>query len=305
MFRLTPWSNDPVTESSGEAFYLRDEESGKFYSPSPAPARGKTPYTTRHGFGYSYFEHVEGGISSEMAVFVAMDAPVKFITFKIRNRSTAGRRLSLSAFFELVLGDRRSSNLMHIVTEVDPKTGAILASNPYNPDFSERAVFLDCSETNRTLTGDRLEFLGRNGSPERPAAMDRVGLSGRAGAGLDPCAAMQCVFDLAPGQEKEIAFIFGCGRDKNDARTLVNRFRGTGKAREAVEHVWEYWNNTLGAVYVQTPVASVNYLVNGWLLYQTLGARYLGTQRVLSVGRGVWIPRSVAGCDGRWSTRSR
>jgi cyclic beta-1,2-glucan synthetase len=273
-FRLTPWNNDWIGDASGEAFYVRDEESGRFWSPTALPAPGPWPYTTRHGFGYTTFEYSDGEISTEMTTYAAVDAPVKFVVLKVRNGSGRARRLSLTAFFELVLGERRSANQPHIVTELDSKTGALMARNPYNSEFSERVVFLDCSRLQRTMTGDRQEFLGRNGRPGEPAAMARAHLSGRVGAGLDPCAAMQAMFDLAQGQETEIAFVFGSGRDLNEARDLIVRFGGVEAARSALTEVWNYWNRTLGAVRVETPDASLNYLANGWLLYQTLACRF-------------------------------
>jgi cyclic beta-1,2-glucan synthetase len=272
-YRLTPWNNDPISDPSGEMFYLRDEESGRFWSPTPQPARGPMPYATRHGFGYSIFEYTEDGITTEMWTYVATDAPVKFTVIKMRNNSGRPRRLSATGIFELVLGSHRAANLLHIVTEVDPKSGALLARNAYNTEFNDRVAFLDTSEAQRTVTGDRNEFFGRNGSTANPAGMLRSRLSGRVGAGLDPCAAMQVMVDLADGEEREIAFTFGSGRDLTDARNLVNRFRGTGPARAALEGVWGFWNRTLGAVYVQTPDASLNFLANGWLLYQVLSCR--------------------------------
>ncbi len=272
-YRLTPWNNDPISDPSGEMFYIRDEESGRFWSPTPQPARGPMPYATRHGFGYSIFEYTEDGITTEMWTYVATDAPVKFTVMKMRNNSGRPRRLSATGIFELVLGSHRGANLLHIVTEVDPKSGALLARNAYNSEFSDRVAFLDTSEAQRTVTGDRNEFFGRNGSAANPAGMARTRLSGRVGAGLDPCAAMQVMVDLADGEEREIAFTFGSGRDLADARNLVNRFRGTGPARGALEGVWGYWNRTLGAVYVETPDASLNFLANGWLLYQVLSCR--------------------------------
>ena len=272
-YRLTPWNNDPVSDPSGEAFYVRDEESGRFWSPTPLPARGAMPYTTRHGFGYSVFEYIEDGVETEMRTYVATDAPIKFFVIKLRNTSARPRRISVTGVFDLVLGSHRPANLPHVVTEVDPKSGALLARNPYNSEFGDRVTFLDTSEAQRTVTGDRTEFIGRNGSPANPAGMGRTRLSGRVGAGLDPCAAMQVSVDLADGQEREIAFTFGSGRDLADARNLVNRFRGTGPARAALEGVWNYWNRTLGAVHVQTPDASLNFLANGWLLYQVLACR--------------------------------
>jgi len=275
-FRLTPWNNDAISDVSGEAFYVRDEESGQFWSPSPLPARGPMPYSTRHGFGYSVFEYTGDGISTELRMYVATDAPVKFITIKLRNRSGRARRVSVTGFFELVLGDLRETNSPHVVTEVDPRTGALFAHNAYNSEFAQRVVFLDSSEATRTLTCDRGEFLGRNGNSTNPACLSHARLSGRVGAGLDPCAAMQVMLDMADGQEREIAFTFGSGRDLIDTRNLVTRFRGMNAARTALLAVNNFWNRALGVLYVETPDASVNFLANGWLLYQVLASRVWG-----------------------------
>ncbi|MFA4901320.1 MAG: glucoamylase family protein [Desulfobaccales bacterium] len=272
-FRLTPWGNDPVSDASGEAFYLRDEETGHFWSPMPLPSRGALPYASRHGFGYSVFEHTEDGISSEMWVYVALDAPIKFTVLKVRNVSGRERRLSATGYVEWVLGEQRAKSALHVFTEVDPNSGALLARNPYNTEFTDRVAFFKVDATIRTLTGDRTEFLGRNGTRRSPAALSRLRLSGKVGAGLDPCAALQVPFELAPGQEREIVFTLGVGRDVDDARDLVQRFRGPTAARDALDAVWQFWNHTLGAVQVETPDQSLNVLTNGWLLYQTLACR--------------------------------
>ena len=137
-FRITPWYNDPVSDSSGEAFYIRDEERGHYWSPMPLPCRGATPYVTRHGFGYSVFEHTERGISSEAWVYVALDASVKFTVLKITNNSGRPRRLSVTGYAEWVLGDLRPKSAMHVVTEVNPDSGALFARNPYNTEFAGR-----------------------------------------------------------------------------------------------------------------------------------------------------------------------
>jgi cellobiose phosphorylase len=274
-FRLTPWHNDPVTDASGEAFYLRDEKSGRFWSPTPLPARGETPYVSRHGFGYSVFEHTEDGIHTELWVYVARDAGMKFSVLKVRNLSGRQRRLSATGYVEWVLGDLRPKTLMHVTTEVDPYSGAIYARNRYNTEFPERVAFFDVDDTNRTVSCDRSEFIGRNGSLENPDAMTRTHLSGRMGSGLDPCAAIQVAFDLADGQERQITFRLGLGGipGGDDAHRLVQRYRGADAARRALEAVWQYWNHTLGAVQVDTPDQSLNVLANGWLVYQTLACR--------------------------------
>jgi len=275
-FRLTPWSNDPVRDPTGEAIYIRDEQTGRYWSPTPGPARGVTPYVIRHGFGYTVFEHTENGITSELWVYVAMDASVKFSVLKLRNISGQPRRLSVTCYLEWVLGDLRHKSLLHVRTEVDIKTGALLARNYGNTDFPGRIVFLDVNDAARTLTGDRKEFIGRNGNLAQPAAMKRTGLSGKVGAGLDPCGAMQVVFDLATGQERETCFRLGVGRNPADVHNLVHRFRRTDACRGTLEGVWAYWCRTLCAVSVDTPDPAVNVMANGWLLYQTLGCRLWG-----------------------------
>ncbi len=275
-YRLTPWNNDPVSDTCGEALYLRDEESGRYWSPSPSPARGSNHYVSRHGFGYSIFDYTEDGITTELCVYVATDASVKFCKLKITNRSRRQRSLSVTAYWEIVLGESRSKSLPHIVTENDAASGAILARNVYSTEFGDRVAYFNCSEATRTVTGDRTEFIGRNGNLARPTAMQRVRLSGRVGAGYDPCAAMQAPFTLADGQERTITFTIGAARSLADARGLAQRFRSVDSANLAIHAVWDYWSHTLGVVHVETPDASVNFLTNGWLIYQTLSSRMWG-----------------------------
>ncbi|HVV81583.1 MAG TPA: glucoamylase family protein, partial [Kofleriaceae bacterium] len=272
-YRLTPWHNDAVGDASGEAFYLRDEEDGRVWSPTPLPAPADAGYVSRHGFGYSVFEVTHGGIASELTVFVAADAPVKFGAFRLRNLSGRARRISITGYAELVLGTSQAAQRPHVVTELDGRSRGLLGRNAYNSELAARVAFLDCSEDARSVTGDRTAFLGRNGTPARPVGLAATRLSGTVGAGYDPCLAMQTVVELADGQEREVVFTFGSGRDLADARNLIQRFRGTGPARAALEGVRGHWRRTLGAVTVRTPEPALDVLANGWLLYQVLGCR--------------------------------
>ncbi|MEO7726209.1 MAG: glucoamylase family protein, partial [Burkholderiales bacterium] len=160
-FRLTPWANDAVSDAGGEAFYIRDEETGHFWSPSPSPCRGAAPYVSRHGFGYSTFEYAEGGIRSELTVYVALDAAVKFSVLKIANTSGRPRRLCATGYAEWVLGDLQPKTAMHVITEIDPASGGLCARNAYNTEFAERTAFFDVDDATRTVSGDRAEFIGR------------------------------------------------------------------------------------------------------------------------------------------------
>ncbi|OYO32587.1 cyclic beta 1-2 glucan synthetase [Janthinobacterium sp. PC23-8] len=273
-FRLTPWHNDPVSDLSGEAFYIRDEESGQFWSPTALPARGSGDYVTRHGFGYSVFEHCESGISSELCTYVALDAPVKYAVVKLRNDSGTARRLSVTGYIEWVLADLRAKSGMHVVTEVDSISGALFARNNYNTEFSGRVGFFNTDASIRSITCDRNEFIGRNGSLAQPAALRRVRLSGKAGTGLDACAAIQVPFELQPGQEREIVFILGVGGRRNaDASTMVQRHMGKDAARNALANVRAHWASTLGAVRIETPEPTLDVITNGWLMYQTIACR--------------------------------
>ena len=276
-FRLTPWSNDPVGDANTEAYYLRDEESDRFWSPTLLPSGGAAPYVTRHGFGYSVFEHSEEGIDSELVVYVAIDAPVKFVALKLHNGSGRRRRLSVTGYLEWVLGDERAKTQMHVNTEIDPSSGALFARNPYNTEFAGRIAFFDVDDVaGATVSGDRNEFLGRNGTLRNPAAMRRPALSGVVGAALDPCAAIRLPFELADGQTSEIVFRLGVGGSAEQARQLVQRWRGSVAAHDALTAVKQYWQHTLGAVRVETPDPSLDVLTNGWLVYQILACRLWG-----------------------------
>lgn len=274
--RLTPWSNDSIGDPSGEVLYIRDESNRRFFTPTPWPQTSDSAYTCRHGFGYSIFEHREEDLESILTTYVAIAAPVKFLVLKLKNHSGHSRTVSIFAAMDLVLGDLRSKQAMHVVTELEPLTGAILARNSYNSEFPEVVTFFACSETVRSVSGDRAEFLGRNGDPSNPMAMRLPRLSGHLGPGLDPIAAMQTRVELPPGAEREVVFVLGAGNDSAEAVALAQYHRGVAAARVALEQVWQFWNDKLGVLNVETPDVAMNVMVNGWLPYQVLSCRMWG-----------------------------
>ncbi len=271
--RLTPWSNDPVSDPNTEALYIRDEESGRFWSPTLLPTRGTGDYVARHGFGYSTFEHAADGIESTLRVFVAIDAPVKFSMLTLRNRSGRVRRLSVTGYVEWVLGDERTKTAMQVVTGLDGETGALFASNAYNTDFAGRTAFFDVEGAERSACGDRGDFFGHAGSLAAPAAMAEAALSNRVGAALDPCAALRVTLELAPNEEREAVFMLGAGKSEDEARSLVRQWRGPERAQAALAAAQDHWRRALGVVQVRTPDPAVDALANGWLLYQVIASR--------------------------------
>jgi cellobiose phosphorylase len=278
-FRLTPWYDDPVTDESGEAFYLRDEASGHVWSPTPFPVRASGRYRVRHGFGYSVYECTERGIASSLKLFVDVVEPVKYAVLTLHNTTNRTRRISVTGYVDWILGDLHAKTQMHVVTDYDEAGHCITATNNYNTEFDQRSGFLavDTPHVNGSsigVTADRMEFLGRNGSLRHPAAMSQQRLAGKFGAGLDPCAALQLPVDLAGDESVEIVFRLGAGRTREDALAVEARTRGPLAAEAAYAAVEHYWATTLGVVQVTTPDPAVDVLANGWLLYQTIACRY-------------------------------
>ncbi|MDB5257450.1 MAG: glycosyltransferase 36 [Chitinophagaceae bacterium] len=272
-YRLTPWSNDPVSDVGGEAFYLRDEETGMFWSPSSFPVQGASPYIVTHGFGYSTFEHEEQGLISETTTFVDKETSIKFIVIKIKNKSGRERKLSATGYLEVTLGDVRSKTNMHIISEYNSNNGALLFRNRYNSAFSDRVMFFKVEGVRQSFTTDRLEFIGKNKTLKDPKALYRSKLSGRIGAGMDTCAALQVKFDLLDGEEKEIIFQMGNEINSQSAHAVIFKFANPQAVAESLRKVKEYWEETVSAVQVTTPDVALNTLANGWLTYQTIACR--------------------------------
>ncbi len=271
---LTPWSNDPVSDRSGEAFYLRDEVSGEVWSATALPIRDETLTSiSRHGHGYSRFEREAHGIAVNLLQFVPLADPIKISRLELRNTSGRTRHLSVTGYVEWVLGPSRTASSPFVATEVDPETGALFARNAWNPAFGERVAFADFGGRQTDWTGDRREFIGRNGALANPAALMRdTPLSNTVGAGLDPCAALRTVVTLPPNGTVELVFLLGQAASTQDARRLVSSTRAadlTGMMSE----VTAFWEDTLGAIKVKTPDRPLDIMLNGWLLYQTIAAR--------------------------------
>ena len=272
--QLTPWSNDPVTDRAGEAFYIRDEESGELWSPTALPVRDpKATYLARHGHGYSRFEHLGHGIAAELTQFVPVHGSIKISRLVLRNRSGRARHLGVTGYVEWVLGTSRSASLPFVSTEIDATTGAMFARNPWNATFGSRVAFFDMAGRQTDWTGDRREFIGRNGTLASPAALlDDRSFSKAVGAGLDPCGVIGRKFDLPANGSVELVFFLGQAAGAEEARELIAHYRAADLDSVRAD-VARHWDDVLGAVEVRTPDRPMDIMLNGWLLYQTLACR--------------------------------
>jgi cyclic beta-1,2-glucan synthetase len=273
--QLTPWSNDPVVDPSSEAIYLKDLESGELWSPTASPIRKPdADYLVRHGMGYSRFGTDWHGIRSELTLFVAERDPVKFFQLRLADRSGRTRTISITGYVEWVLGFTRAKTAPYIRTEIDPETGAIFATNPMDPEFGGRVAFFDLGGRPAASTSDRSEFIGRNGTLERPAALFREeALSGTHGSALDPASVLQTVLKIPANGEVEATFLLGQAETRDEARLLVKKYRRQSPTDELVRGRAR-WEERLGKLQVRTPDRAMDILLNGWLLYQTLACRF-------------------------------
>ncbi|HVJ43470.1 MAG TPA: glucoamylase family protein, partial [Dongiaceae bacterium] len=277
--KLTPWSNDPVSDMPGEAIYIRDEESGEFWGATALPGcagegADDITYIARHGHGYSRFEHTSHGIELDLLQFVPLRDPIKITRLRLRNTSGRTRRLSITTYVEWVLGAERGAAAPFIMTRIDPKTGALFAQNPWNTTFKSCTAFIDLGERQTEWTGDRGEFIGRNGMLSEPAALNPgTVLSNRVGAGLDPCGVLRAPADLAPGEVAEFTFLLGDAATESDAQVLVNRYRAID-LDAVLSEVSAHWAEMLGVIQVKTPDRAMDIMLNGWMLYQTLACRF-------------------------------
>ncbi|CAN5907458.1 hypothetical protein BH23GEM7_BH23GEM7_02370 [soil metagenome] len=272
-YRLTPWHNDPVSDPPGEVLYLRDEESAEVWSATPAPIRHDTPYDVCHGAGCSSFEHEHARILTQLTLGIAADAPVKLSLLRVTNCDTRPRRLTVTAYVEWSLGVLREHTQHQVHTEFDHATGAIFARNHFDAEFAERVAFCALSAPLRSHTGDRREFLGRNGDLADPAALREAALGGTTGAGVDPCAALQCGVELAPGETHEVVVLLGAAAGEAEARRLIGEYQQVARANAALERTVQEWADRLSVITVRTPEPSFDAMLNRWALYQALACR--------------------------------
>jgi cyclic beta-1,2-glucan synthetase len=273
--RLTPWSNDPVVDPSGELLYLRDEEDGSIWSPTPRPLGAGQHFVVRHGQGYSSFEHTQSAIKHRLSLFVSPHENVNFFRLELTNLGKHSRRLSLFALVEWVLGSNRDQNRMSVVTSWDRDAEALFATNPLSA-FHDRYSFFTATRPVRGFTADREEFFGLGGSRERPKALERGTLSGRQGAGLDPCAALHVPLELRAGESLEVSLVLGDADTRAGARSLSLKYGNDAAVVRTFDEVVDHWDALLGAVKVKTPDAALDLMMNRWLLYQVTSCRLWG-----------------------------
>lgn len=271
--KITPWSNDPVSDPPGEIIYLRDEKDGEVWTITPLPIREKEDYLVIHGLGYSTFKHNSHGINQELTMYVPEDDPVKISLIKLKNKSSEERKIILTYYIRPVIGVSRENTQQFIGTDIYKNTNTFLINNSYNIEFLGQTAFINSSEEIKSYTGDNMEFIGFEGDINNPEALKRERLSNRVGFGFDPCGAIQTEIELKPGEEKELTFLLGQCSEITEINNIVNKYKDLDNAKKALTRVKQNWMDMLGKVNISTPDISMNLMINYWLLYQTISCR--------------------------------
>ncbi len=270
--KLTTWSNDPVTDRPSEVIYLFDEITGEMMTPVSLGCHDRGTYRVRHGMGYTRFVHEEMEVAQDLLVFVPVDEPIKLWELKLTNKSNRMKYLSLTYYVEWVLGTQREHTNPYILTSYNNEHEYLTAKNIYAMHFQNRYAFLFSNEIIKRYTGDRQEFLGQQGSVYNPRGVDSI-LSNHTGVCYDSCGAIQVSVAIAPGEEKTVIFALGQSEDKEEIQTLRYKYKDITKVSEAFNKVKAYWEGILGTIQIKTTDKAVDYMVNGWLLYQTISCR--------------------------------
>ncbi|MBB4009007.1 GH36-type glycosyl hydrolase domain-containing protein [Allorhizobium taibaishanense] len=273
-YQLTPWSNDTVTNRTGEAFYVADLDSGEVVSPIAAASnRQDVVYETRHGLGYSVFSTEAAGLAVELTVTVDQVEPVRFSRLKIRNTGNTTRRLRSYGYVEWILGNNPMKTAAFVLPSHDAETGALLATNPYSIDYSGRFAFLTAVEAATGFASSRREFIGRHGDIKMPQAVAKASpLSGSIDPEGDPCAALAFDLTLEPGEEASVTFLMGDAATVDQARSLIGAARAKG-FDGALNEAKAFWGDFTGHIKVKTGDKAFDHMVNHWLPYQTLACR--------------------------------
>ena len=275
-YALTTWSNDPVLDRTGEAVYIRDEETGLFWSPLPGPARDSHPYVARHGTGFSRFEHMSEGLEQRASIHVDPEEPVKIVRLRLQNRWPRARRLTITYAAEWRLGLNGSSPGLHLLPEWDAERNTLFVRNGFSTSYPDARAFLSSNLAAHGISFDGEDFLGATRSWSSPAGLHAIGLSGRVSPCGFPLAAYQVHVSLAEGEAFELHFILGAGRNQQHAAALSEKYRLSSEAQDAYRRQERNWSDLLSHTVVNTPDAALNAMLNRWLPYQVISSRLNG-----------------------------
>jgi len=270
--KLTSWNNEQVTNIPSEIIYLVETDTDKVWSIGASPKADDENYHIEYGFGYAKYNHNSLGIKQEVNVCVPTNENVKINILKLENNIPKKRRLKIIYYIKPVLGEDETRTNLYIETNYDEQNNLIYAKNLYPEDFENSIMYVSSSEKIKSYTGDKKSFIG-SGTIQNPEGIKKVRLNNKGALGKQACICMEIEVELESYGTKEISIILGEENNITDVKNIVYKYSKLSNCRIDLENTKKTWNDLLSKIQVKTPVKSMDILLNGWLLYQTLACR--------------------------------
>jgi cyclic beta-1,2-glucan synthetase len=276
-FRITPWFNDFVEDPSGELLYLRDDVTGEVWSPLPYSRSSiNRSFLVKHGFGYTCIESSWNGVDATVTIFIAPHSAMKVIFLELRNATQQTRSISATYFAQLTMGEHCFQNQNQILTGAESASGFLYARNLNSVDFPDCISYLMTNETITSYSCDSEYFFGTARNLESPGALLKKTFASLNSGSNQPSFAIQGNLEISPSSKKDLSFFLGATRHIDDLRNLAFSRPSNAWVLRQLDAVKEEWNKDLSKIMIFSDDPSLDFLCNGWLLYQTLSARFYG-----------------------------
>ena len=272
--RISNWSNRAFLDDPSEIIYLEDYKTGKKWSLGLNPMPDENDYSIIYGFGYSKFIHNSLGINQELEMFVPCLDTAKLSILRLTNNNPERRKLKLVYYIKPVLGEDEIKSDGCIKINYDDNSNMVIGENLYEATFKNK-VFLTSSEKIKSFTGDKKLFLGKGGI-SNPDGLKKVRLNNSSGFGSTNCIAIQIDIELDSMSSKEIVLNLGVCENIIDGKNMAYKYNKIQNCKQELEAVKRKWKDTLERLQVYTPIESMNIMLNGWALYQTISSRLYG-----------------------------
>lgn len=270
--RITAWENRPDFDIPSEIIYLKDIDTKKVWSIGLNPMPDDKNYNVIYGFGYAKYIHKSDGIEQELEVFVPKEDSVKIQILKLKNMNLNRKKLKIVYYMKSVLGEDELKSNGYIDLKYDKNNNIICAQNLYNAEFKNDIIYVSSSEKMQSYTGDKNFFLG-NGNISNPDALKKSSLNNENSLGKNSCIAYEIEVELDSLSEKEIVFLLGAEESIIDSKNIAYKYSKIQNCKQELENIKNYWREFLGRLQVYTPLESMNIILNGWDIYQTLQSR--------------------------------
>ena len=272
--RITAWSNNPILDVPSEIIYLKDYDTKKAWSLGLNPMPDNNDYYITYGFGYAKYEHENIGIRQEAEIYIPKEDSVKVQIIKLKNETLRKRKIKLVYYLKPVIGEEEVKTKGFLKFKFDRNSNTILAQNIINSDY-KNIVFVSSSEKIKSYTGFKKEFLG-NGGLQNPSGLKLDNFSNKFSNKISSIIALELEIELEALENKDISIVLGTGDTIIECQDLAYKYSNLNNCFQEYEIVKRFWNDKLSNIQVSTPVESMNILLNGWAMYQTLASRMWG-----------------------------